>query len=321
LEADAFNSLRGELPRFGEVDLPTAALQRFLDFYRLDFVVEWPQLAYRWGLVESGRFQLMTHCWVQPGASHNLLLLHGYFDHTGIYDKLIRYGLSRNCNVLIFDLPGHGLSSGEPASIMDFSHYSRAIADVLGVVTLPGLPLIALGQSTGCAALIEFARHYRWPFSRTVLLAPLIRPAKWFGVRLGHGLLSRFKDRMERRFNRNSSDEAFLAFVAEDPLQSRHVAMEWIAALKRWLAGLVIADLGVGPALVVQGQKDNTVAWKYNIKAVEALFPGSEVFYVAEAGHQLANESPVLREEYYRKLDEYLFGRVFQDAVETLPSE
>ena len=33
-------------------------------------------------------------------------------------------GLLHRYNVLIFDLPGHGLSSGEPAVIDDFSDYS-----------------------------------------------------------------------------------------------------------------------------------------------------------------------------------------------------
>lgn len=305
---EALNSLRADLPRFDQGASPSPALQEFLSFYHLDFTAGQPELSYRSGLIRSGQFELMTHRWLQPGATHNLLLLHGYFDHSGLYDKLVGYGLSRNCNVLIFDLPGHGLSSGEPARIIDFAHYSRAIADVLDAAALPGLPLIVLGQSTGCAALIEFARHYRWPFSRAALLAPLIRPTRWLGVRLGHGLLHRFRDSVERRFNRNSSDEDFLAFVAADPLQSRQVSMAWIGALKRWLASLVIADLGVGPVLVIQGQQDETVAWKYNVKAIEALFPGSEIVYLAEAGHQLANESTPLREEYFRRLDDYLFG-------------
>ena len=43
---------------------------------------------------------------VAARASGNLLLVHGYFDHSGLFCKLIEYGLSLNCKCLDFDLPG-----------------------------------------------------------------------------------------------------------------------------------------------------------------------------------------------------------------------
>ncbi len=81
--------------------------------------------------------------------------------------------------------------------------------------------------------------------------------------------------------------------------------MRWISALKRWLAELQRTDLGVGPLLVVQGRRDGTVDWRYNVKVVLDLFPGSEVFYLPDAGHQLANESVQYRELYFAALDQY----------------
>jgi len=303
---EQLDQLRAELPDFGEPpDSP--AYREYLAYYGLEFATRYPGIGYRAGHISSGEFQLMTHCWTLPDARANLLLVHGYFDHTGIYDKLIDYGLSRRCNVLIFDLPGHGLSSGERAVIDNFRDYGDAVANVLAAAQLPELPFYVLAQSTGCAALMDFARRHAWPFDRSVFLAPLVRPAGWFSVRVGHSLLHRFTETLERKFNQNSSDLDFLGFVRQDPLQCHRVSLRWIGALKRWLRELPLKDLGVGPLLVLQGDNDGTVDWKYNMPAVGQLFPGSLIDYLPGAGHQLANESDAIRSDYSARIDSYLF--------------
>ena len=302
---EQLQQLRQSLPPFADAAAPPAQLRDFCRFYGVDFS-DRTGVEHRVGTVASGPYQLAVHRWTHPDNSHNLLLLHGYFDHTGLFGRLIDYGLSRRCNVLIFDLPGHGLSSGEPAAIDEFSDYSRAIADVLAAVPLPELPLWTMAQSTGCAALVDFARDSHWPFSAAVLLAPLVRPVAWFQIRLLHMLVNRFADHVPREFTENSSDRDFLEFVQRDPLQSRKVSVRWVGALRRWLAALSPSDLGVGPALVVQGDEDRTVDWKYNLAVIDKLFPGSRVEYLPGGGHQLANESEEMRRRYYRAVDQYL---------------
>ena len=303
------DELRVQLPVFGRAGSAPVRFFRYLEFYGLDFVRTRPDLEHSAGTIASGDYQLLTHRWLQPAATHNLLLVHGYFDHSGIYNKLIGWALDAGCNVLIFDLPGHGLSSGKRAEIEDFAHYGRAVSDVLATAQLPDLPLCAIGQSTGCAALMELARQRPWPFSRTVFLAPLVRPAGWLAVRIGQTLLKPFTESVGRKFNQNSSDQHFLDFIHRDPLQCHRVSMHWIGALKRWLKSLEIADLGVGPVLVVQGEKDGTVKWRYNVKVVAELFPHSEFYYLPEAGHHLANESAVIRLEYQQELERYLLDQ------------
>lgn len=308
LTAGELRTLRASLARFPGGAEDRALYRRYLDDYGLDFAARYPGLTCQCGLVQSGAFELMTHCWMQSDARANLLLVHGYFDHTGIYDKLVDYGLSRRCNVLIFDLPGHGLSSGDSAVIDDFGDYAEAVASVLDTVSLPALPLHVIAQSTGCAALMSLARRHPWPFERTAFLAPLVKPAGWLGIRLGHRLLSPFTDALQRGFNSNSSDAEFLHFVRSDPLQSHRVSLRWIGALKRWLAALPRSDLGVGPVLVLQGDRDGTVNWRYNTRVVARLFPNSRIEYLSGAGHQLANESAAIRARYAAMLDQWLFA-------------
>lgn len=298
--------LRQQLPPFGENVKPPPDLQAFCAEYGLDFAARLPGVSHMAGRIRSGEFTLAVHRWSQRDAQSNLLLVHGYFDHCGLFNKLIAWGLSRRCNVLIFDLPGHGLSSGEPAVIDDFGHYSRAVDDVLRAADLPALPLWVMAQSTGGAAILDFASRYRWPFSAAVLLAPLVRPANWRRVKVSHMLLGHFIDSIARSFSVNSSDAAFLTFLKRDPLQSRRISLRWVGALRRWLDQLPRRDLGVGPALVIQGDADTTVDWRYNVDVVRTLLPGSRVDYLHGARHQLANESEAIRSDYLGRVEAWL---------------
>jgi len=313
LTPDQLRIVRFQLPPFGEGALPSAELEAFNAFYGIDFTARMEGLQHLAGHVPSGNRRLAVQCWRRKDAVANLLVVHGYYDHTGLFGKLLEWGLQRRCNVLVFDLPGHGLSEGEPAVIDDFADYGDAVAAVLGRVMLPDLPLWTMAQSTGAAALVEFARNcfahnYEWPFAAQVLLAPLVRPAGWRGVQFALRLLSPFTESVPRKFSRNSADEEFLAFIASDPLQCHRVPLRWVAALERWLAGLPREDLGVGPALIVQGDEDLTVDWRYNVPFMGDLFPGSPVEYIAGAGHQLANESAELRAAYLGQVEDYLVG-------------
>ena len=321
LSAEQLAQLRDSLPPFADAQPPSPRLEAFCRDYGIDFAARRPQLQYRGGAVRSAGYQLAVHQWCQPGATSNLLILHGYLDHSGLFGHLIEYGLSRHSNVLIFDLPGHGLSSGDPVAIDDFAEYSQAIADVLAAApsadTSPApLPLWVMAQSTGSAALVEFARNRPWPFSAAILLAPLVRPAGWRRVQLAHRLLHRFADSVHREFTRNSSDQDFLAFLRRDPLQSRRISVRWVGALRRWLADLPIRDLGVGPALVLQGDVDGTVDWRYNMRAIATLFPGSHLEVLPGAGHQLANESLAIRRQYLTVVDDWLADHLPEQPAE-----
>ena len=308
LTLEQIGELREQLSPLGsEPDLPAQAAP-FLTYYGLDFSAACPGAELSMGIVTSGAYEIATYCWRQPEATETLLLVHGYLDHVGLFSHLVRFGLKRGYNVLAFDLPGHGLSSGQPAAIDDFSHYSAAICDILDASGLNQQRLRVIAQSTGGAALIDLASRHPWPFLQTALLAPLIRPADWWRVRLTHALVHRFIHDIPRKFAKNSTDLAFLGFIQRDPLQSRRIQVGWVGALKRWLSQLKFHDLGVGPVLVIQGREDATVDWRYNLRRIETLFPGSAIEYLPEAGHHLANESEVLRNLYLARISDYFDG-------------
>jgi alpha-beta hydrolase superfamily lysophospholipase len=53
--------------------------------------------------------------------------LHGYLEHSGIYQPIIKEILEQGFSVITYDLPGHGLSNGSPASIQNFDHYQQVL--------------------------------------------------------------------------------------------------------------------------------------------------------------------------------------------------
>lgn len=287
--------------------LLSEAEQAYLDFYGLDFSSEFPAASYHLGCIASGSEQLAVQVWYQPGASSTLLLVHGYFDHVGLFGHLVRFGLGRGSNVIAFDLPGHGLSSGAPATIEDFSQYTQSIADVLtATAPLPGSRHV-IAQSTGGAAVMDYlTANGQQPFQGVVLLAPLVRPLGWWKTRLAQRVLGRFVQDVPRRFAENSGDKIFLKFLRNDPLQPRRIPLEWIAALGRWIPQFLRRAPLPCKLLVIQGDRDGTVDVAYNMKQVSRMFPGTRIEMIAGARHHLANETAVIRSNYLRQVESYL---------------
>ena len=72
--------------------------------------------------------------WIVKGIQADgplAVVVHGHRDSR--YGSLYRAQmLERYCShIALFDLPGHGLSSGSPASIPDFAVYTRILKDIL----------------------------------------------------------------------------------------------------------------------------------------------------------------------------------------------
>ncbi len=90
-------------------------------------------------------------------------LLHGYLEHSGIYQPIIREILEQGFSVITYDLPGHGLSNGSPASIQNFDHYQQVLMAVYQYVKhadqLPK-PWVGIGQSTGGAIWMHHLLEY-----------------------------------------------------------------------------------------------------------------------------------------------------------------
>ncbi|MFN3582023.1 MAG: alpha/beta hydrolase [Pseudomonas sp.] len=300
MDQDFLNVLVEQMPGLEPGRAIDDAARRYAGYYGIDFSDHAPQ---HLGRIDVDEFSVAVQVWLPPQARGTLVILHGYYDHMGLYRHLISWALQQGLAVLAFDLPGHGLSSGERASIDCFLSYQRVLDEVLihaAAWQLPA-PWHLLGQSTGGAILIDKLLHGPLPdeLGRTILMAPLIRPRQWGVSQFSLRLLGGFVEQLGRRFTDNSNDQAFLDFIRErDPLQSQVLPVAWVQALERWIPRIESADISSHSPLIIQGQMDRTVDWQHNIRVLEDKFSNPEVFFLPNAKHHLANEGELMRREY-----------------------
>ncbi|MBB3330761.1 alpha-beta hydrolase superfamily lysophospholipase [Halomonas campaniensis] len=294
-------------------------LERYLGHYGLA-----PLLAEHVGLhvgyVEAGNFRLWTQVWSPARPVGTAFVVHGYFDHLGLYRHLLERLLDRNWRVVLWDLPGHGLSSGARASIDDFDDYGgclHALQQHLEEEGLAPRPWIGVGQSTGAAILATDAltRGDDGHWAGLALLAPLVRPWGWNQSSWLHLLVGPFVRSIPRKFRANSTDSDFADFLREgDPLQADRVAIGWVSAMRRWMPRLLALPPNPVKTLILQGEQDLTVDWEWNLNVLERKFPNAEIHRHPEARHHLVNEAEPIRQSLFDTLDRFI------DALEPTAS-
>lgn len=292
--------LRDLLPVFtyGRRFSPSPDWQNYFDIYDLDDILSSYHVSV--GLIESGEQRLAVYSYQQArqSASGTVIIVHGYMDHAGLYTKMIRHLLGLNWNVLSYDLPGHGVSSGDAHAILHFSEYALQLQRVLELIPRADhSPVVLMGQSTGGAIILEHHRLY--PQSddsilHRILLAPLVRPAEYRLIQAKYLLLKPFLNRVKRYYSDNSHDPVFLEFIRNnDPLQQKTVSVDWIGAMLEWVSLIEQAGVNDRPLTVIQGTADTTVDWQHNLSIISKIYPRSTVRLIDEGRHHLVNEADV----------------------------
>ncbi|QSP94626.1 alpha/beta hydrolase [Marinobacter salinisoli] len=299
-------------------DTLSAEMVAYCRFYGLDLWVEHPEVGYHQGYVEAGPHQVMVHYYRLPESlpkRGTVFIFHGYFDHVGLYSQLIERCLGAGLDVLAYDQPGHGLSSGAQAAIGSFAEYQDVLTRVMEQVQdkVPG-PWFAVGQSTGGAILIDYLlSNYHTEetsaFKKVVLLAPLVRPTGWLGAKVLHSVMKPFISRWRRAFSTNSGNSRFLKFLREhDPLQARAVHVDWVSALRLWIPKIESARPVNFPVTVIQGEKDLTVDWQHNLRIVRNKFASVEELRIRDGRHHLVNEAQDLQSTVFNTIIDTFVG-------------
>jgi lysophospholipase len=272
------------------------------------------------------------------GGTAMVIVLHGYLNHTGQMKHLIAGLVEAGFAVGSFDLPGHGLSEGPSAAVGAFSDYTQALLDyVLTIRPFCPQPLHFVGFSTGAAVGIDLLEEHpqtypahasvgRAPscrchpkdiFEKVVLAAPLIRWRGYSASKATYAFYRMFTDRVRRMPQKNSSDNNFLSFNRNDDyLHGRYVALDWAKALYDWNTRLVTATPCDKEVFILQGDRDTTVDWRYNLSLLRAKFPAANVQMIKGARHELFNETAALRDESLIKIIQYLAGKPEEANIE-----
>ncbi|AUF99108.1 alpha/beta hydrolase [Pseudomonas sp. 09C 129] len=298
--------LRASLRPLAEAQPLSAQAQAYQRFYGLDLPVKRGL-----GRFAVGGFEVVGQVWWPEQPVATLFLLHGFYDHMGLYRHVIEWALQRQWVVIACDLPGHGLSSGERASIDDFAVYQavlQGLFDEARSLDLPQ-PWHLCGQSTGGAIVIDHLLNQgaQSPAQgQVILLSPLVRPRAWGWSKLSYYMLRPFVKGIARRFSENSTDPDFLPFLQRDPLQPLRLPTAWVGALAQWIKRIELAPRSSRQPLIVQGQADMTVDWQHNLQVIRQKFQQPQVLMLPEARHHLANEAACIRQEYFAFLNQHL---------------
>lgn len=266
------------------------------------------RIEHLFGSFISGPYQLAAHLYRPSHYTATVLLLHGYLNHSGQMRHLLAALLENRFAVAIFDFPGHGLSSGRPASIDHFEEYSLAVADFLKIVRsrLHG-PYFACGFSMGAAVLVDaLLTGSISSFNRVILAAPLLH---WYAYHLSLSLwkvLHGITDHIPRLQRKNSSDPEFLTFnKTQDFLHARTVCLHWVKALDEWNGKLNTLPGSEQDCLILQPQQDKTVDWPYNLNKLQRKFPRAQIQWIPGARHELFNEALSYRQQAIRSVLNY----------------
>ncbi|NWO55168.1 alpha/beta hydrolase [Chromohalobacter israelensis] len=290
---------------------PSSAMAAYLDHYRLTPLLA-EDVALHAGFIEARGFRLWAQVWSPPDPQGTIFVVHGYFDHLGLYRHLLELVLARGWRVVMWDLPGHGLSSGARASIDDFDDYVSCLSvltEEVARLDVADAPWIGIGQSTGAAILATDAltQGHRTHWAGLALLAPLVRPWGWQQSSWLHRVVSPFVRSVPRRFRANTTDLGFADFLRSgDPLQPDRLALTWVSAMRDWIPLLLSMPPSDLPVLILQGEQDLTVDWQWNLDTLLGKFPNAEIHRHPDARHHLVNEAQSIRDTLFEELAAFL---------------
>ncbi|MCD6393635.1 MAG: alpha/beta hydrolase [Planctomycetes bacterium] len=273
-------------------------VKMYFDYYGLDMTDRIEGVEHLFGTFKSSKWTLAANIYRPGEYKATVVLLHGYLNHIGQFKHLIRHLLEHGYAVAVYDMPGHGLSSGERAVIGNFSEYTQTLVDYTKIVgKLTKGPYHLIGFSTGGTVAIDYVLVRKGDFfDRVVLAAPLVRSVAWKSSEAAYKLYNNFADSIPRAKRKNSSDKEFLKFNKyKDVLHCQKVSLKWVKALYDWNDKVEAIEPDDRSIAVIQGTKDTTVSYRYNLKFIKSKFPNAAVTMIADGRHELFNESKELR--------------------------
>lgn len=208
--------------------------------------------------VSSGRYRVVAWDWARGPT---VILVHGWSGHAGQMMHFAPALIARGYNVVAFDLPAHGHSSGRSSTLPDVA---QAILDVAHRVSpVTGIIAHSLGASAVALAISQGLAP-----SATVLLAPPTEPKRFlraFAMSLGVP---------EDRLQRVIAEVQKMFSVDLDALDLRKVVLQFHI-----------------PALIIHDENDREVPVD-NGKALASLWPGARLEITTNLGHHRLLRDP-----------------------------
>ncbi|MFG6117167.1 alpha/beta hydrolase [Halobacillus sp. MO56] len=281
-------------------------IHTYLNYYGLNIT----NVSFHFGKVETNGTNTIVQMFAPKESKGTVFLLHGYLDHVGHLKHIIQFLNKHGYTVISYDLEGHGLSAGKAAAVQHFSDYVDSLEKLMEMANrnMNG-PFYVIGHSTGGAIAINYVlKHQNHVFDKVILAAPLVRSSYWYGTIIGYYMakIIPFIQQVKRKYRVNSSNQYYLDLRKIDPLQTDAIPIEWIGALLRWNKTIHKLPPAKTKTYVIQGNCDDTVQWKYNLKFLEKKFPCLKMVQIDNGQHALFNEAAAIRELTFSFIIQFL---------------
>jgi alpha-beta hydrolase superfamily lysophospholipase len=257
-----------------------------------------------------------------PNSRSEILIVHGFGEHSGRYIELTNYLVSNNYSVTAYDHRGHGLSDGLPGHVESFSEYDEDLAKMISSIKARAAvkPVFVIGHSMGGLIALRYSARKGPEISGTVVSAPLIDVAipvpahKLMIARVGARMAPRM--RLDNEINPSylSRDPEVGRAYASDPLVNRKVSAKWFAEAKQAMQEVAEwAPQIKGPVLVMHGTDDRLAS----VDATQRIFEriGSEdkeLEIFSGYYHELFNEPE--KQDIFKRVTKWL-GKHSGDAL------
>jgi len=196
------------------------------------------------------------------GEGPTVMLVHGWGGSAADMAPLAAAFARAGHRAVLFDMPGHGRSSGRESSLVDFLRAMRSVSGALGV------PDAIVGHSFGGTAAVFAVTELGLPTRGTVLVSPAPGPAY-------------FADRFVRA----------VGLPAERATGMLRRVVERVGRSVESLDAVVAARSATVPALILHDPDDREVPWRYAAAMADA-WRGSVLVPAPALGHKRILRDP-----------------------------
>lgn len=250
-------------------------------------------------------------------ARGEILIAHGFGEHSGRYGALTDHLTSYDYSVTAYDQRGHGLSDGLPGHVESFDEYEQDLVTMIASVRErnQSAPLFLIGHSMGGLIVLRYLARRGGELSASVISAPLIEVAvpvpahKLMIARVGARMAPRLRlDNEINPANLSRDPEVGRAYAA-DPLVNRKVSTTWFSEATRAMREVAQSASQIKtPVLVMHGTEDRLASVEAT-RRVFAKIGSSDKELVIYPGfyHELFNEPE--KQEVFERVTDWLKTR------------
>ncbi len=208
----------------------------------------------------------------------DVLIVHGFAEHSGRYNELVDTLIKEGFGVLIFDLRGHGRSSGRRGDIVSFEDYLNDIHSIRKIIKDSSKPLFILGHSLGGLLVLLYAQRYQKGLSGVIACSPYLRLAfqpptiKVLLARMIVRFLPHLQMGNEIDATMLSHDPEKVKAYQEDPLVHHVVTPRWFLGSLHYQKRVFdeVGEIKI-PVLLLHGKGDGITAWSATMEFFEKL--------------------------------------------------